>query len=309
MSPDAELLHAAHAGHAPSLGRLLDRHRPRLLAIALRMLGYGPQAEDAVHDAFLIALRKLDTLSDPLALQGWLDAIVRNVCRMSLRNARTVSLDEDRRRIDPEAVLDDPGAEIDRLALRDWVWKSLATLPEALRVTVLLRHFSGFPAYEQIAEFLGIPVGTVRSRLADARRRLSERLLESPQSADPAERQDREEWNQFYVDAFSRLYDGRRDEFVSHFRSDMDVVVGGKRFPGRGKLEFEVDGDLRTGTLTEPVRIHSSGNLSVLDCAITNPPEDPTRCPEAMAIVVCRQGPRSNRVYLYPGERLPRSTG
>src|SRR5205823_4195341 len=114
-------------------GRLLDRYRPRLYAIALRMLGHGAQAEDAVHDAFLIGLRKLGTLSDPLALQGWLDTIVRNVCRMSLRNAGMVSLDDGRRRIEPEAVLEDPEAQIKRLALKDWVWTSLATLPEALR--------------------------------------------------------------------------------------------------------------------------------------------------------------------------------
>lgn len=302
MSPDAELLHAAQAGHAASLGRLLDLHRPRLFAVALRILGYGPQAEDAVHDAFLIALRKIDTLSDPLALPAWLDAIVRNVCRMSLRRPRTVALD-------PEALVDRAEAELDHLAMRDWVWKAMETLPENLRVTVLLRHFSSFPAYEDIAECLAIPVGTVRSRLADARRRLSERLLGSPQVEDPGDRRVREEWREFYVDAFARLYDGRRDEFLGHFRTDLDVYAGGKRFPGRSKLEYEVDGDLRTGTLMDPVQVHTSGNLSVLDFKITNPPDDPTRCPEEMAIVLCRRGTQVDRIYLYPGERRSRPTG
>jgi len=309
VSPDAELLQAAHAGHAASLGVLLERHRPRLLAIALRMLGYGPQAEDAVHDTFLIALRKVDTLEDPLALRTWLDTILRNVCRMQLRDARARSLDALAPGSDPMAPLEDPEEALDRVALKDWVWKSLERLPESLRVTILLRHFGNFPSYDQIAETLDIPVGTVRSRLAEARRQLSESLLSGSREADAEERRTRERWNRFYGDAFSRLYDGRRDEFLSHFRRDMEVIAGRKRFPGRGKLEVEIDGDLDTGTLTEPVRVFSSGNLSVLDCKITNPPKDPTRCPEAMAIVVCRKGDLSHRVYLYPGERLPLPAG
>ncbi|MBI3854551.1 MAG: sigma-70 family RNA polymerase sigma factor, partial [Planctomycetes bacterium] len=159
MSPDAELLHAAHAGDTASFGLLLERQRPRLLATALRMLGYGAQAEDAVHDTFLIALRKLDTLADPGALQAWLDAIVRNVCRMYLRESRPLSLDARPPGSDPVALLDDPEAHLERLALKDWVWKALESLPEALRLTVLLRHFSRFPSYEEIAGVLAVPLG------------------------------------------------------------------------------------------------------------------------------------------------------
>ncbi|MBI3855248.1 MAG: hypothetical protein HY293_06120 [Planctomycetes bacterium] len=161
----------------------------------------------------------------------------------------------------------------------------------------------------EIAGVLAVPLGTVRSRLAEARRRLSERLLGGSREADPDERSRRERWNRFYVDAFARLYDGRRDEFLSHYAPGMEVVAGRKRFPGRGKLEFEIDGDLRTGTLTEPVEVFSSGNLSVLDCRITNPPEDPTRCPTAMALVISRRGDLCHRVYLYPGERVQLPAG
>lgn len=307
MSPDAELLFAAHRGDAASFGLLLERYRPRLMAVALRMLGYGPQAEDAVHDTFLAALRKIDTLSDPGALQAWLDAIVRNVCRMYLREARPLSLDA-RPGTDPVAALDDPEEALDRIGLKDWVWKALEQLPESLRMTVMLRHFGRFPAYEQISELLAIPVGTVRSRLSDARKRLSESLLGSARDADPKEVRNREHWNQFYVQAFSRLYDGRRDEFISHYRPDMVVVAGRKRFLGRAKLEAEVDGDLETVTLMNPVRVFSSGDLTVLDFKVINPPEDPTRCPEEMAIVVCRTGGLSHLLYMYPGSRAPQQT-
>ncbi len=308
MSPNAELLHAARRGDAGSFGLLLERYRPRLLAIALRMLGYGAQAEDAVHDTFLIALRKIDTLSDPQALQAWLEAIVRNVCRMSLREASPLSLDARPPGSDPVAPLEDPEELLDRASLKDWVWKALEGLPESLRMTVLLRHFGRFNAYEEISEILAIPVGTVRSRLADARRRLSEQLIGAAREADPGERSAREHWDQFYVDAFARLYDGRRDEFLAHYRRDMVVVAGRKRFLGRAKLEVEVDGDLDSVTLMNPVRVFSSGDLSVLDFKVINPPENPTRCPQEMAIVVCRREGLSHLLYMYPGARLPQQT-
>jgi DNA-directed RNA polymerase specialized sigma24 family protein len=56
---DAELVRTAQGGDAASLGILLERHRAPLYALALRFLGYGPDAQDAVQDAFLIALRAI----------------------------------------------------------------------------------------------------------------------------------------------------------------------------------------------------------------------------------------------------------
>jgi RNA polymerase sigma-70 factor (ECF subfamily) len=301
---EADLVQAARAGDPAALGAILERHRASLLATAFRMVGYRSEAEDAVHDAFLIALRRIDTLEDPQALRGWLDAIVRNVCRTYLRGNRLRSLDT-REGGDPVAVLDDPGAPLDRMALRDWIWKALEKLPESLRLTVLLRHFGNYSSYEEIAETLAVPLGTVRSRLSEARRKLSEELLGSSRSVDEEERRRRETWNRYYVDAFARVYDGRRDDFISHYCPDVEVIAGKEVFRGRAKVEQEVDGDLETGTLSEPVRVLTSGNLTVIDCKITNPPDDPARCPQGMALVVCRQGDRSHRVYLYPGQRVP----
>jgi RNA polymerase sigma-70 factor (ECF subfamily) len=304
VSPDAELLRAARGGDPASLGAILERYRPRLLAIALRMLGYGAQAEDAVHDTFLIALRKIGTLSDPGALQGWLDAIVRNVCRMILRENRPWSLDSRPPGSDLEAILQDPEEQLDRLAMKDWVWNSLRRLGEPLRLAILLRHFSEFATYGQISELLAIPVGTVRSRLAEGRRLLAESLLQDSRQPDPDERSHRERWNGFYTDMFARLNDGHREQFLDHFRPDMEVVSGRKRFPGRDKLELEVDGDLESGTMTEVVRAFTSGSVSVMDCKVLNPPDDPARCPVAMAFIVCRTGDRSHRIYMQPGPRI-----
>ena len=172
---DADLVRAAQAGDTAGLGALLERHRSRLHAIAVSILGHGPQAEDAVQDACVIALRRIGELRDPGAARAWLSAILVNVCRGQLRSARVAS------GLDP---CDPPGPDtaaqaIDDGALRDWVWTALARLSEPLRLAVMLRYFTGASSYEAIAEVCGVPVGTVRSRLSAAKRRLAEELLET----------------------------------------------------------------------------------------------------------------------------------
>lgn len=148
MLSDAELARAAQGGDAASLGILLERHRAPLYAVALRMLGYGPHAEDAIQDAFLIALRSIDRLREPEAAGGWLHGILRNVCLRQLRERRDEIL------FDEVALLEkisfEPSAEesIDRLVMREWVWSALYELPEALRITSMLRDFCSFCSYE-----------------------------------------------------------------------------------------------------------------------------------------------------------------
>ena len=127
MSDDASLVRRAQAGDVSGLGELLERHRALLHAVAVGMLGHGSQAEDAVHDTFVIALRRIGDLRDPAAARAWLLAILGNVCRAQLRRAMP----------EPMADVPEPSAgmpveaAIDRLVLRDWVWAALDRLSPA----------------------------------------------------------------------------------------------------------------------------------------------------------------------------------
>src|SRR6476660_833839 len=85
---DAELLALARGGDGASLGLLLERHRPRLFATALRLLGYGPDAEDAVQETCLIAMRYVGGVRDPDAIAGWLFTVLRRICLQHRRNRR-----------------------------------------------------------------------------------------------------------------------------------------------------------------------------------------------------------------------------
>lgn len=88
MLSDAELVRSAQGDDTASLGLLLERYRAPLYGLALQILGHGPEAQDAVHDTFLVALRKIEQVREPAAVGGWLHKIVRNVCCMRLREGQ-----------------------------------------------------------------------------------------------------------------------------------------------------------------------------------------------------------------------------
>jgi RNA polymerase sigma factor (sigma-70 family) len=133
----------------------------------LSILAERGDAQDAVQDAFLIALQRPADLREPAAAAAWLHAVVRNACRMRLRASRETP---------SEILVVDRGGELDpedaleRLALRDWVWTALERLPESLRATIMLRYFIRGCSYADIGAVLGISIGTVRSRLNQAKR-------------------------------------------------------------------------------------------------------------------------------------------
>jgi RNA polymerase sigma factor (sigma-70 family) len=176
-SRTAELLlvRDAQAGDVAALGVLLDRYRSAMLAVALGVLGRPSDAEDAVQDAMLTALGRIQDLRDPGAVGPWLKMIVRNCCRMHVRANLPVPV-ADQLPGPRLAEAADPALLLEDHAARDWVWHAVEQLSEPLRVVTLLRYFTGVKTYEQIGAVCGIPVGTVRSRLSKARSALARQL-------------------------------------------------------------------------------------------------------------------------------------
>ncbi|WP_329361137.1 sigma-70 family RNA polymerase sigma factor [Streptomyces sp. NBC_00669] len=178
---DAALTQAAQGGDTAALGVLLERHRAGMRAVALSLLGPGPDADDVMQDAALVALRRIVDVQDPEAVGPWLRMVVRNGCRSLLRASR--------RTLPVEQVLlppDDatPDQVLERQALCDWLREAVEQLPPVLRMPVVLRYFTtGATSYQQIADACAIPVGTVRSRLSRARAELARTLAATAASA------------------------------------------------------------------------------------------------------------------------------
>ena len=156
----------AARGDADAFMILVQRYRAPLIGYLCGLLGDRDQAEELTQEAFCRAWEKIPTLRQPKRFGAWLYAVARNAARTAGRRKPTVRLtDESAGAADPEPSVD------------EWteVHNAVAALPERQRAVVVLRYYSGL-SHRQVAEVLGIPEGTVRSRLSRAYATLRNRL-------------------------------------------------------------------------------------------------------------------------------------
>jgi RNA polymerase sigma-70 factor (ECF subfamily) len=162
---DRDLVESARNGDREAYVDLIRARTDRLFAIAQRILRDIDRAEDAFQDALVIAWRDVRGLRDPDRLDAWLRRLLVNVC---IREAT-----RERRRAMNLRVLpvDGPAAPDDLLSVadRDQLERGFRRLPPDQRAILVMHHFLGYPLVE-IAETLGIPPGTARSRLHTAHR-------------------------------------------------------------------------------------------------------------------------------------------
>jgi len=170
------LLERSLDGDREAFGRLLELHHGRALALALNLVGRREDARDLVQEAALKAWRGLPGFVRGRPFFPWYYRILRNACIQHLRGARlrrTRSLageaEELRELDDPSGLRPEDLVEAEEQSRI--LARALADLPRADAELLLLKHQQGL-SYREIAETLGIPAGTVMSRLYTARRRL-----------------------------------------------------------------------------------------------------------------------------------------
>ncbi|HYF80498.1 MAG TPA: sigma-70 family RNA polymerase sigma factor [Symbiobacteriaceae bacterium] len=163
------------AGDRSALSDLFAIYATPAVRIAYSFTGSVTVAEDAVQEAFIQVLRNISSLRDPTAFRPWFYRIVVNAARRLSRNTHRclpLNLDE-HDKADPSAVTPDE-AVLEAEEVRQ-LWQAIALLDEGHRVPIVLRYFIKLSERE-IAEILGIPPGTVKSRLHTARRMLHQRI-------------------------------------------------------------------------------------------------------------------------------------
>ncbi len=157
---------------ADAFAALADRHLDTAYRLACVILGDPTEAEDAAHDAAVLAWRRFGTLRDPERFEAWFCRIVTNVCRDRMRQHRRRPVFELPAGDDaPPVLADATGSLLDRDALD----RAFARLDPDQRIVVVLRFYRDL-SVDAIAERLGIPAGTVKSRLHNALRRLRSEL-------------------------------------------------------------------------------------------------------------------------------------
>ncbi len=173
---DQQLLARIAQGDVDALGTLYDRYVSTLFPVALRIMRARPEAEDVMHDAFVIVSERAAQYAPARgSVPSWLITLVRNLCidRARRRERRAALIQKEALTQSDETRA--PDVLVDDANERERVRKALATLPEAQRETLLVAFFEGL-TYPEIAERDGVPLGTVKSRAARAMAALREEL-------------------------------------------------------------------------------------------------------------------------------------
>jgi RNA polymerase sigma-70 factor (ECF subfamily) len=174
---DSELIARCLAGSHAAFEPLVRRHEGRALAVAGAMLGDADEAADAVQDAFVRAYRTLGRLRPGSAFGPWFRTMVWNLCVDRLRSPRRGRQSLDERALDTRLRSEATGAvDLERRELAALVHSALARLSDEHRQVLVLKEMEGL-GYAEIAGALGVPQGTVGSRLYHARAALQKVLL------------------------------------------------------------------------------------------------------------------------------------
>lgn len=168
---DSQWLAQCREGDSLAIERLVQTYQKDVYRLALSILDDPDEADDVTQEVFLAALRSLDSFRGDASLKTWLFSITINVSRSRYqRNNSRARLQQmlqsvfrsDQPRPEAEAIQHEADSAL---------WHAVHALDEKHRIPVILRYYHDLPVNE-IAEMLGIPVGTVHSRLNHARRRL-----------------------------------------------------------------------------------------------------------------------------------------
>ena len=176
---DSRLFEQCREGDALAIERLVQTHQQDVYRMALSILDDPDDADDATQEVFLSALRGLDSFRGNSSLKTWLFSITINVCRSRLK--RLKSRGRLQQILQSLFHLQGGHAHPEEEAMKSEsdvaLWRAIHGLDVKHRIPIVLRYYHDLPIAE-IAEMLGIPPGTVHSRLNHARERLRVLLKE-----------------------------------------------------------------------------------------------------------------------------------
>ncbi len=180
---DNELVRLVQSGDKRAFELLFHRHQHKVASLVARYVRDRDEVADLVQEVFIKAYRALPRFRGDSAFYTWIFRIAVNTAKNYIasrgRRASDLKVDlEDAEYIDGGEAMkhaDDPEGELARDEMKKVIDAAISALPEDLRSAVTLREFDGL-SYEQIAEIMDCPVGTVRSRIFRAREAIDARL-------------------------------------------------------------------------------------------------------------------------------------
>jgi RNA polymerase sigma-70 factor (ECF subfamily) len=181
---DEEIMVRCATGSEEAFQILVSRYRPRIINLITRFVGDVDRAEDIAQEVFIRVYRNRERYRKSGKFSTWIFTIAANLAkneiRRKVRHRRVVSMDEEK---EPGTSLAStladrgpgPGQTLERKELENLILNAIEALPERYRLALVLRDLEGL-AYEEVSRVLGIPGGTVRSRINRARLMVKDKL-------------------------------------------------------------------------------------------------------------------------------------
>ncbi|MBA3552419.1 MAG: RNA polymerase sigma factor [Actinobacteria bacterium] len=177
--PDTELVRRFCEGDEGAFATLVRRHERRVYNLAYRMIGRPEDARDATQEAFLSCYRHLGAFRGDSSFTTWIHRITVNACYDILRKKAPV-LASAEEQLEPPPAPDHADAAADAVDVQ----RALLDVPAEFRSVLVMHDVQGLP-YEEIAQALGVPLGTVKSRLHRARVALGRSLSRRGEPREP----------------------------------------------------------------------------------------------------------------------------
>lgn len=288
-----------------NINLLFKKFNPFVQALALQICGNTAEAEDAVQDAWVTVFTHGHQLKQADSFLPWLKRIVINSCHQLTRKGKgTVLVGEL-----PESnkmIADSVESKFELNARRDTLHAVLAELPVHLRETVMLRYLTGYNSYDQIAAITGVPVGTVRSRLSDSKKKLS-KLWQSADDVDHSVFAKDQYWNNYYEKICPGAYKDQNllSDLYTHIADDLKIIfTSGKTVTGRRMFELGIEDDLEHGSFIRSVdQCSTSGNLTILKVTFANSADFPLHCPSNSYLTFLRKEDQLSEMKMYHSAR------
>jgi RNA polymerase sigma-70 factor (ECF subfamily) len=176
---DSQIIERTLGGEPEAFNILVRRWERHIYSLTLRMLGRDEEAKDATQETFLSAYRNLSKFRGEAKFSSWIYRIALNICNTKLRSRMksTVSLEEQREMTGFElaAEAEELGSDIQQQQIARHVRRALQGLPAEMRQVIIMKEYEGLK-FAEIAEILGVPLSTVKTRMYTGLSELRKRL-------------------------------------------------------------------------------------------------------------------------------------
>jgi len=176
---DSQIIERTLGGEPEAFNVLVRRWERQIYGLTLRLLGRDEEAKDATQETFLSAYRNLAKFRGEAKFSSWIYRIALNVCNTKLkgRSRVTISIEEQREISGFELAADteDLGSNIQQQQVARVVRRALQALPAEMRQVIIMKEYEGLK-FSEIADVLGIPLSTVKTRMYTGLAELKKRL-------------------------------------------------------------------------------------------------------------------------------------